>query len=63
MGLVPNLPGRVVGGEILFDGQDLLHKSPEEMCSVRGLRIRAFLLRSKILESYSQSKVDYSGKR
>ena len=36
MGLVPNPPGRVVGGEILFDGQDLLQKSQVEMCSVRG---------------------------
>lgn len=37
MGLVPNPPGRVVGGEILFDGADLLQrKTQDEMRRIRG---------------------------
>ncbi|MFP4482867.1 MAG: ABC transporter ATP-binding protein [Thermovirgaceae bacterium] len=36
MGLVPFPPGRVTGGGILFEGEDLLGKSPEEMAEIRG---------------------------
>lgn len=36
MQLVPRPPGKIVGGEILFLGQDLLKKSPEEMRKIRG---------------------------
>jgi len=36
--LVPP-PGRIVGGRILFDGEDLLAKSEEEMRELRGKRI------------------------
>jgi len=32
-------PGRIEGGEILFDGQDLLKLKPEEMRRIRGERI------------------------
>jgi oligopeptide/dipeptide ABC transporter ATP-binding protein len=32
-------PGRVVSGEILFEGRDLLQLSEKEMCGVRGNRI------------------------
>lgn len=32
-------PGRIVEGEILFDGKDLVHASEEEMMQVRGNRI------------------------
>jgi oligopeptide transport system ATP-binding protein len=39
MRLVPTPPGRIAGGEILFDGQDLLTLSAEEMRTVRGRRI------------------------
>ena len=39
MGLVPSPPGNVVGGQVLFDGQDLLQLSEDEMRSVRGYRI------------------------
>ena len=35
MGLVAS-PGKIVEGEILFDGTDLARKSPREMCSLRG---------------------------
>jgi oligopeptide/dipeptide ABC transporter ATP-binding protein len=39
MQLVPNPPGRVVDGKILFDGMDLVKLSLEEMRHVRGNRI------------------------
>jgi len=39
MGLIPDPPGRVVGGRILFDGEDLLAKSEAEMRRIRGKRI------------------------
>jgi oligopeptide transport system ATP-binding protein len=39
MRLIPNPPGRIAGGQILFDGQDLLKVSEEEMRSIRGNRI------------------------
>src|SRR4051812_1004226 len=38
MGLVPP-PGRIVAGQILFKGEDLLHKTPEQMRQLRGNRI------------------------
>lgn len=34
--LIPNPPGRIVGGEILFEGKDLLKITEEEMMKVRG---------------------------
>lgn len=37
--LVPNPPGRIVSGEILFEGQDLLQLSESEMRTIRGNRI------------------------
>jgi len=39
MRLIPQPPGRIVGGEIIFDGEDLLSLSEEEMRHVRGNRI------------------------
>ena len=36
MGLVPNPPGRVVSGEILFEGKDLLNASKLQMRLHRG---------------------------
>lgn len=36
MGLVPNPPGEVVSGEILFEGEDLLKYSDEQMRKIRG---------------------------
>ena len=39
MGLIPNPPGQVVDGEILFDGTDLLSLSAEKMRQVRGQQI------------------------
>jgi oligopeptide transport system ATP-binding protein len=37
--LIPNPPGKVVGGEIWFDGQDLLKADEEEIRHIRGNRI------------------------
>jgi peptide/nickel transport system ATP-binding protein len=39
MGLVPNPPGKVVNGKILFEGEDLLKKTEEQMRSIRGGKI------------------------
>src|SRR6478736_6614714 len=39
MRLVPSPPGRVVSGEIAFDGRDLLKLPAEEMRRIRGRRI------------------------
>ncbi|MEC8646406.1 MAG: ABC transporter ATP-binding protein [Candidatus Latescibacterota bacterium] len=36
MRLIPQPPGQIESGEILFGGQDLLRLSEEEMCRVRG---------------------------
>jgi oligopeptide/dipeptide ABC transporter ATP-binding protein len=37
--LLPVPPARIVSGEILFEGEDLLRKSEEEMKKIRGRRI------------------------
>ena len=39
MRLIPNPPGRISGGEVIFDGQDLLKISEDEMRELRGNRI------------------------
>ena len=39
MGLIPTPPGRVEGGEAIFDGRDLLKLRPSEMRKVRGREI------------------------
>lgn len=39
MRLIPYPPGLIVGGEIIFDGQDVLKASEEEMRHIRGNRI------------------------
>jgi peptide/nickel transport system ATP-binding protein len=41
--LVPEPGGRIVGGQVVFDGQDLLAKSPEEMRRLRGSQIAMIL--------------------
>jgi peptide/nickel transport system ATP-binding protein len=41
--LVPEPGGRIVGGEMLFEGQDLLAKSAPEMRELRGSRIAMIL--------------------
>src|SRR3989441_7823402 len=37
--LIPNPPGKIVGGEILFGGQDLLLLTEDEVRKIRGRRI------------------------
>jgi oligopeptide/dipeptide ABC transporter ATP-binding protein len=39
MRLVANPPGRIVGGEIIFDGEDILGKSQDELTDLRGSKI------------------------
>ena len=39
MGLIPQPPGRIAGGQILFEGADLLELSPAEMRERRGNRL------------------------
>jgi oligopeptide/dipeptide ABC transporter ATP-binding protein len=41
--LVPEPAGRIVGGKVLWQGEDLLHKSPAEMRRVRGKQIAMVL--------------------
>ncbi len=36
MGLVPTPPGRIAGGEILFEGENLLKAKPERLRDLRG---------------------------
>jgi oligopeptide/dipeptide ABC transporter ATP-binding protein len=36
MGLVPQPPGRIAGGEVLFEGEDLLKLPPRRMRELRG---------------------------
>jgi oligopeptide/dipeptide ABC transporter ATP-binding protein len=39
MRLVPTPPGRTVAGEVIFEGEDLLHMDDAEMRNIRGNRI------------------------
>jgi peptide/nickel transport system ATP-binding protein len=39
MGLVPQPPGRIAGGQVLFDGADLLQLDRTEMSELRGNRL------------------------
>ncbi|MGB9754785.1 MAG: peptide ABC transporter ATP-binding protein [Roseiflexus castenholzii] len=39
MRLIPNPPGKIVGGQIIFDGENLLDYTDEEMRHIRGNRI------------------------
>lgn len=39
MGLIPNPPGRIAGGEILFNGKNLIKMTPNEMRKIRGNKI------------------------
>ena len=43
LGLVPEPAGKIVGGRIIFQGQDLLKKSPDEMRRIRGAKISMIL--------------------
>jgi oligopeptide/dipeptide ABC transporter ATP-binding protein len=41
--LVPQPAGRILGGEIIFNGEDILKKSDKEMRKIRGKRISMIL--------------------
>jgi len=41
--LVPEPAGRIVGGEIVFEGEDLLKKSSKEMRRIRGAKVSMIL--------------------
>ncbi len=43
LGLVPKPAGRIVGGSIIFDGEDLVTKSEKEMREYRGKRLSMIL--------------------
>ena len=36
LGLIPSPPGKIVGGEILYNGEDLLKKTEKQMRKIRG---------------------------
>lgn len=36
MGLIPNPPGKIAGGQILFEGKDLVKSTEDEMRRIRG---------------------------
>lgn len=39
MGLIPNPPGKIIEGEILYNGEDLVKKSKKELQDIRGSKI------------------------
>ncbi|WP_026476354.1 ABC transporter ATP-binding protein [Alkaliphilus transvaalensis] len=39
MQLVPNPPGKIIGGEIFFEGENLIGKTPVEIRKIRGNKI------------------------
>ncbi|WP_040213234.1 ABC transporter ATP-binding protein [Clostridium polynesiense] len=39
MGLIPDPPGKVIDGEIIFEGEDLLKKNKNELIKIRGNKI------------------------
>ena len=39
MRLIPNPPGKIVKGEVIFEGRDIMSLSEDEMCDTRGNRI------------------------
>ena len=39
MGLIPNPPGEITGGEIMFDGEDITRADPKRLRSLRGADI------------------------
>ena len=39
LGLIPNPPGKIIAGEILYNGEDLLKKTEKQMRAIRGNEI------------------------
>ena len=73
MRLVPGPAGRIVGGKILFQGEDLLEKTQSEMQRIRGRDIcmilqdpmtslnPVFTVGNQLIETVRQSKADNPG--
>jgi oligopeptide/dipeptide ABC transporter ATP-binding protein len=73
--LVPQPAGRIVGGRILFEGEDLLAKPESEMVQVRGKKISMILqdplmslnpvytIGDQVAESFRLDKVRHAGIR
>jgi len=65
MRLIPNPPGKIVGGEIIFDGENILEKTEEEMRVIRGDKISmifqepmtslnpVFRIKNQLIEAYT----------
>ena len=51
--LVPDPPGRTVGGEILFEGSDLLKLSRAEMRRIRGNRVASVDPKTMAIKEYT----------
>ena len=47
--LIPNPPGEIVGGEVIYNNQNLLKLSYEEMCEVRGKDISMIFQEPRLL--------------
>ena len=58
MQLVPNPPGKIKGGEVFYDGEDLLKKSVQEMRKVRGKQI-SMIFQDPMASLNERAKVDY----
>ena len=39
--LIPNPPGKIVSGKVIFEDRDLLSLSEDEICGIRGNRMSA----------------------
>ncbi len=39
MRLIPNPPGKIVSGQVFYDGRDIMELSEKEMCALRGRQI------------------------
>ena len=58
MQLIPNPPGRITGGEILYHGKDLVKASEKEMQKIRGNEI-SMIFQDPMASLNERAKVDY----
>src|SRR5690349_23141990 len=59
MRLIQDPPGRIVGGRILFNGEDLMEVTDEQMRKIRGKRIAMIDRKSTRLNS-SHVEISYA---
>src|SRR5688500_20127176 len=50
MRLIPEPPGKIVGGDVIFDGADVLAMPIDEVRKIRGKRIAMILDRKSVVE-------------